>query len=186
MANVDLKSLTIQGLDDTYIIPQNLNEMAGTLDVDKGGTGVNSVEDLKEVLNIGDVASENVVPISKGGLNSTNIAQARANLGIADYIVEQGENYAKWASGKAECWGSITLLSGFTNRYISVSLPINLVGDYKVSLTPYYNGSIISRHWCGAQNGSTVKNSDSFGLSAITTTTNYEIGFDWAVIGYWK
>lgn len=78
MANVDLKSLTIQGLDDTYVISQNLNKMAGTLDVDKGGTGVNSIEDLKEVLGV------DLIDIANGGTGATTAPQARENLGLGN------------------------------------------------------------------------------------------------------
>lgn len=162
MANVDLKSLTIQGLDDTYVIPQNLNDMAGTLDVDKGGTGVNSVEALQQLLGvdivdianggtgattaqqarinlgIGAVASENVVPIAKGGTGASSAESAMTNLGVADYIVEHGTSgiwkYEKYADGTFKCWGNRTW-----DTYWSapVSLPFSATGvnDYFVNVT---------------------------------------------------
>lgn len=34
------------------------------------------------------------------------IADGQGNL-IADYVIEQGEDYTKWASGKLECWITI-------------------------------------------------------------------------------
>ena len=60
--------------------------------------------------------------------------------GIKDYVIEQGENYTKWNSGKLECWGehntqNVTLTkvntAGFPGYYtndIIIDLPIDFVG----------------------------------------------------------
>ena len=49
------------------------------------------------------------VPVSKGGTGADNASDAVTNLGIGDYVVEQGTSgiwtFRKWASGIAECWG---------------------------------------------------------------------------------
>lgn len=48
------------------------------------------------------------VPIENGGTGADTAAEALANLGVGDYIVERGTDgnwsYEKWASGKAECY----------------------------------------------------------------------------------
>jgi hypothetical protein len=57
-----------------------------------------------------------------------------------DYVIEQGENYTKWASGKLECWGiyntgnldlTEAVSAGFPGYYtpkILISLPVPFVG----------------------------------------------------------
>lgn len=50
--------------------------------------------------------AKRVQPIKLGGTGATTVEEILANLGIADYIVEQGTSgiwtYKKWASGEAE------------------------------------------------------------------------------------
>lgn len=51
------------------------------------------------------------VSIAKGGTGATTASGALTNLGVKDYIVEQGTSgnwyYRKWNSGKAECYANI-------------------------------------------------------------------------------
>lgn len=105
---------------------------------------------------------------------------------IVDYVVEQGTRYIKWASGRAECWGSSTLASGSTSRTVSASLDVGMVGNYFVNITPYLNGSIVDKIWCGSIGGNNTKSSGQFDISAITNTSSYSVGVDWRAVGYWK
>lgn len=51
-----------------------------------------------------------ILPVTQGGTGANNGEDALSNLGIADYIVDQGTSgkwiYRKWNSGIAECWSS--------------------------------------------------------------------------------
>lgn len=175
MANVDLKSLTIQGLDDTYVIPQNLNEMAGTLDVDKGGTGVNSVEDLKEVLDI-----EDVVSVSKGGTGATTAQQARANLGLS---FDAGSNYTKLPDGTLIQWGTgdTPITNGQTITIeISYSFPFKSVPYlFPIALTSYPDAFSVSEKPGGTgSKGLIAAYCNRSGFSSIY--------YDWIAIGRWK
>ena len=56
-----------------------------------------------------------VTPIEEGGTGAVTVEGIYANLGTADYIVEQGKGgnwyYRKWNSGVVELWGSFTQTS---------------------------------------------------------------------------
>ena len=55
------------------------------------------------------------LPIEEGGTGAVTVEGIYANLGTADYIVEQGKGgnwyYRKWNSGVVELWGSFTQTS---------------------------------------------------------------------------
>ena len=77
--------------------------------------------------------------IANGGTGAKTAAAACSNLGINDYVVEQGTSgdwrYRKWNSGVAECFGYISLGS------ISVSAAGKLYrGTASVSLPSIFNG----------------------------------------------
>ena len=56
------------------------------------------------------------LPVSEGGTGANTVEGILANLGIDDYVVEQGTGgiwtYRKWDSGIAECWGTANPISG--------------------------------------------------------------------------
>lgn len=104
----------------------------------------------------------------------------------ADSIIEYGNRYTKWASGKCECWGSSTLASGSNSRTVSASMPVSMVGNYFVNLAAYLNGSIVDKMWCGSIGGNNTKASGKFDISAITSNADYDVGVDWTVVGRWK
>lgn len=54
-----------------------------------GGTGANNASDARDNLGLGDVAVEDIVPVSKGGTGADNAADARTNLGVKAEILQQ-------------------------------------------------------------------------------------------------
>lgn len=71
---------------------------------------------------IGEVASEDIVPIAKGGTGANNAAGAIANLGF-----DSGTSYCKLPDGTLMEWGTTTVTSGGTSGYVS---PISLFRVY--------------------------------------------------------
>lgn len=57
--------------------------------VSKGGTGADNAADARENLELGDVATENIVPISKGGTGADNAIDARKKL-VIDRVEQRG------------------------------------------------------------------------------------------------
>lgn len=86
-----------------------------TLLSDAVATLVNNAATPNEALKY---LAERVQPIKLGGTGATTVEGILANLGIADYVVEQGTSgiwtYRKWNSGVAECWGVETSSSSST------------------------------------------------------------------------
>ena len=114
--------------------------------------------------------------------------------GINDYVIEQGENYTKWNSGKLECWGEHTtqnvtltkvITSGFPGYYtndIIIDLPIDFVGTavpVGSLLASAYRSPFIS--YIGLKGTKEIKLS----LSQIPSSWS-DVTIFYHVIGRWK
>ena len=89
--------------------------------------------DLKNTFKKSDT-----IPVGNGGTGAKSAEAACLNLGIKDHIVGQGTyidwKYRKWSSGKAECFGYISLGS------ISVSAVGNVYrGTTTITLPGIFN-----------------------------------------------
>lgn len=76
------------------------------------GTATDGLTNKKLMVN-GEMALNPALPIASGGTGATTAAEACTNLGIKDYVVEQGTGvdwkYRLWNSGIAECFGYLSV-----------------------------------------------------------------------------
>lgn len=94
------------------------------------GTATDGLTSPKLLIN-GELALGTALSIANGGTGATTAAGAMANLGVADYIVEQGTSgiwtYEKWNSGTIKCWT--------TSHWSTPTLTMTAVGNcYKSNI----------------------------------------------------
>lgn len=86
--NLLTKSGNLAGLTDKSAARSNLGlgsvATENTVPIEKGGTAATTAAAARDNLGLGSVATENTVPIEKGGTAATTAAAARANLGLGD------------------------------------------------------------------------------------------------------
>lgn len=86
--NLLTKSGNLAGLTDKSAARSNLGlgsvATENTVPIEKGGTAATTAAAARSNLGLGSVATENTVPIEKGGTAATTAAAARSNLGVGD------------------------------------------------------------------------------------------------------
>ena len=146
--------LTVTGTDGrqrTYYDSTYISKSVPVFDISNDancfaffGTATDGLTGKRLIVN-GETMLDPALPIASGGTNATTAAGACSNLGIKDYVVEQGSGtdwkYRKWNSGVAECFGYLLFdsvqMSAVGNVYRGHSL-VYLPSIFNVAPTNVY------------------------------------------------
>lgn len=134
-----------------------------------------------------------------GWIYYRTLEELRNDLGLADFVVAQGDGssgsgtwtYRKWNSGLAECWTCWTIAKPYSLPGICsyvLYLPLTFAStEYKVLAQPSKNGKQLD--WYGPFNsvGAPEKQAAQMTFSMYyKNTTAFPIIFDIQVVGRWK
>lgn len=134
-----------------------------------------------------------------GWIYYRTLDELRNDLGLADFVVAQGDSssgsgtwtYRKWNSGLAECWTRWTIAKPYSLPGICsyvLYLPLTFAStEYKVLAQPSKNGKQLD--WYGPFNsvGAPEKQAAQMAFSMYyKNTTAFPIIFDIQVVGRWK
>ena len=114
-----------------------------------------------------------------------------------DYVIETGStgiwDWSKWKSGRAECWGnlSITPTTGNATNSYTVTLPFDFINDssntFKVQITPAKTALYIGSYGdCNSSNNLTHTTTTFVMSYKYTNATPYNVSFNLHVSGKWK
>lgn len=187
----------IDGVSRTYTDSTYISKSVPVFDVASNGncfalfgTAIDGLTDPKLLIN-GELAFGTE---ADAAVARTNLGVTAMNLGIKDYIVEQGTSgdwkYRKWNSGIAECFGYISLgsisVSAVGNVYrgnTSVSLPSDFFND-----TPS-NVHITNRNPLSSVISINARATDASTLSVYVwkaTSGAADVSASFYIIGTWK
>ena len=164
-----------------------------TLLSDTVATLVNNAATPNEALKY---LAERVQPVRLGGTGASTVEGILANLGIGDYVVEQGTKqstggiwtYRKWDSGIAECWGYWTLQNGSgTRRALEIYLPFAFSStEYNVGVSLGQNGSTVSGVFGDFDAAANRQHTTTRFIFSWVGSERYSVGFYFDVKGRWK
>ena len=140
-----------------------------------------------------------ILPMANGGTGANTGADAMANFGVADYIVEQGTTngwlWRKWAGGIAECWGKLTKTDAFSHAWGSLyeTYPFDAVNYPFAFAEPPYEFATPGDNAIGAwveRNSSATQSTTRSGtyqlIRPAKDTTQQTLKVNIYVVGKWK
>lgn len=102
----------------------------------------------------------------------------------ADFVIEQGEDYTKWNSGKIEQWGAGTFAASSGRATMQVYFPIEFPDtDYRFTATLNCNAVNTVRCIAECDGGANVKRTTKqTTVSCVKEGASYNIGFNWYAV----
>lgn len=175
--NITVVVTGIDGILRTYTDSTYISKSVPVFDVASNGncfaffgTAIDGLTDPKLIIN-GELALDTALSISNGGTGAETAAEAMTNLGVADYVVEQGVSgnwtYKKWNSGEVECWyhanyGTITL---------STALGTDIVSNGFRFTFPFEFSEVPTCIVCYEGNSTGYAEMQAVGAGGVATTT---------------
>lgn len=131
---------------------------------------------------LGDVASQDIVPVSMGGTGADNAADAIANLGF-----ESDTNYCKMPDGTLICWGSATFPDASVGvQNVTVQYPVSFESAPFVTVC-WNDNPTSTKNYMGML---VVNKNSSTKSQLVIGTDRLRTGYVWYVsyiaIGRWK
>lgn len=117
---------------------------------------------------------------------------------IKDYVIEQGNNYRKWNSGKLECYGNITFNTAISTawggiyrsaRHDGANYPVEFkaINGSTMSVSAYNNATGTDGAWIFTEGNGTLEKTPGFYMArgaTLTTAKTWVVGY--YTIGTWK
>ena len=194
-------------------LPKGALAAKDTAPIEMGGTNATTAKDARVNLGITygtEVPTETPVtgsgaiyffedeytPVSvvEGGTGANTAEGALENLGVGDWVVEQGTSgawqYRKWANGMVDCWGkySVVTAGGGLTAETTITLPITFKDtNYFIQYSKSSNGNSFVSNQENVHPETFGRTTTQFILrtynsSSVTVTQEYHI----YVHGTWK
>lgn len=114
--------------------------------------------------------------------------EAINNLQSLDYIVEQGDNWVKYSSGKLMQWGrNASTVSGATGEVVPISFYVEFADTgFRFLTSASTNGTLLTYPLVeGDSGGNSKRTVNGTAVYVRKTQSPYAVSFDWFAIGKW-